>query len=82
MVEPVVVMLPLGGVVDISAERARCEKELEDSTAGVGRVRGLLDNPDFISKAPEEVVEREQERLRSFQERQQRLQEILSQLPY
>ena len=82
VVEPVVVMLPLGGVVDISAERARCEKELEDSTAGVGRVQGLLDNPDFISKAPEEVVEREQERLRSFQERQQRLQEILSQLPY
>ena len=81
VVDPLVVMLPLGEVVDISAERARFEKELEESTAGLGRVQGLLDNPDFISKAPEEVVEREQERLRSLQERQQRLQEILSQLP-
>ena len=81
VVDPLVVMLPLADVVDISAERARLSKELEDCVANLQRVQGLLGNPDFSARAPEDVVEREQERLRSLQERQERLQEILSQLP-
>ncbi|MCE2463274.1 MAG: valine--tRNA ligase [Dehalococcoidia bacterium] len=78
---PLVVTLPLAGVVDLSAERVRLNKELEECDAGLERVRGLLSNSDFSSKAPEEVVEREQERLNSLQERRERLQEILTQLP-
>ena len=78
---PLVVTLPLGGVVDLSAERVRLNKELEECDTGLERVRGLLSNSDFSSKAPEEVVEREQERLNSLQERRERLQEILAQLP-
>ena len=81
VVDPMVVMLPLAGVVDVSVERVRLSKELQESTAGLRRVRDLLGNRDFIAKAPEEVVERERERLRSLEERQERLQEILSQLP-
>ena len=81
LVDPVVVMLPLAGVVDISAERERLGKDLEDCIASLGRVEGLLANPNFSSRAPEEVVEGEQERLGSLQERRERLQEILSQLP-
>ena len=77
---PLVVTLPLAGVVDLSAERVRLNKELEECDAGLERVRGLLSNADFSSKAPEEVVEREQERLNSLQERRERLQEILTQL--
>ena len=77
----IVVMLPLAGVVNISDEKARLGKELEDCTASLGRVQGLLANPDFISRAPEEVVEQEQERLKSLQERQERLQDFLTQLP-
>ena len=81
VVDPLVVTLPLAGLVDIAAERARFLRELEECTAGLSRVQGLMDNPDFVSKAPEDVVEREQERLRSLLERQQRLREIISQLP-
>ena len=80
VVDPLVVTLPLAGVVDLSAERARLGDELEECAAGLDRVRGLLANPDFSSKAPEEVVEREQDRLRSLQERHERLKEVLSQL--
>ncbi len=80
VVDPMVVMLPLGGVVDISAERERLGKELEECAANLGRVQDLLSNPGFASRAPEEVVEREQERLQSLQERQERLEEILAQL--
>ena len=78
---PLVVTLPLSGVVDLSAERVRLSKELEECNAGLERVRGLLSNSDFSSKAPEEVVEREQERFNSLQERRERLEEILAQLP-
>ena len=81
LIGPMVVMLPLSGVLDISAERSRLEKEFEDCVTGVKRVRNLLDNPGFSARAPEEVVEREQERLRSLQERQGQLQEFISQLP-
>ena len=78
---PLVVTLPLGGVVDLSAESTRLKKELEECDTGLERVRVLLSNSDFSSRAPEDVVEREQERLNSLQERRERLQEILAQLP-
>ena len=81
VVDPLVVRLPLGGVVDVSAERERLGKELEEGMRNLKRVEGLLANPEFLSRAPEEVVEQEQERLKSLQERSQRLEEILSQLP-
>ena len=82
VVEPLVVMLPLAGVVDVSAERERLGKELADCSGNLVRVQGLLSNPQFSTKAPEEVVEREQERLRTLEEREERLRESLAQLPY
>ncbi len=80
VVDPLVVRLPLAGVVDVSAERTRLGKELEECRSNLGRVSGLLSNPKFSGRAPEEVVERERERLGSLQERERRLQEVLSQL--
>ena len=81
MADPLVVMLPLAGLLDIQAERERLGKEIGECDAGLERVGTLLASSDFTSRAPEEVVEREQERLRSFQERRDRLAEVLSQLP-
>ncbi len=80
VVDPLVVRLPLAGVVDVSAERTRLGRELEECRTNLGRVSGLLSNPKFSGRAPEEVVERERERLGSLQERERRLQEVLSQL--
>ena len=81
VVDPMVVSLPLAGVVDLSAERARLEVELEECASNLERVGKLLANPNFVAKAREEVVEQEQERLQTLQERQERLREVLSQLP-
>ena len=80
VVDPLVVRLPLAGVVDVSAERTRLIKELDECRSNLGRVSGLLNNPKFSGRAPEEVVERERERLGSLRERERRLQEVLSQL--
>ncbi|MDP3063977.1 MAG: class I tRNA ligase family protein, partial [Chloroflexota bacterium] len=75
-----VVRLPLAGVVDVAAERARLSAERQECAAALERVEALLAKPDFASKAPEEVVERERERLAGLRERRARLEEILAQL--
>ncbi len=57
-----VAALPLKDVIDFAAEQARLEKELTRIDADVARIDGKLGNPDFIKRAPEEVVEGEHEK--------------------
>jgi valyl-tRNA synthetase len=76
----VVVGLPLGGLVDVAAEREHLTKELTDARQNLDRVEALLSKPDFATKAPEDVVEREQERAESLRDRVARLGEVLAQL--
>lgn len=57
-----IVFLPLGGVVDFSAERTRLEKELAKVDADIERVDKKLGNPKFVEHADEEVVEGEREK--------------------
>jgi valyl-tRNA synthetase len=57
-----VVALPLAGVIDFAAEQARLEKELARADADIGRIDAKLANPDFLRRAPEEVVEGEREK--------------------
>jgi valyl-tRNA synthetase len=80
LVDPLVVKIPLVGVVDLTAEHTRLRKELEACLIDLNRVRILVSNPNFRSKARPDVVENEDERLKSLQERQNRLEDILSQL--
>ena len=56
------VALPLQGVVDLPAESARLAKEIAKLEAEIGKMDGKLGNAQFISKAPEEVVEELRER--------------------
>jgi len=74
------VRLPLGDVVDLPAERERLSDELERCRSNVDRLEHLLANPRFVSRAPEEVVEREEERLQAEREQQARLEEVIAQL--
>ena len=53
----------LAGVVDVAAERARLEKEIRKATETIGFLEGKLGRPEFVEKAPADVVERERERL-------------------
>ncbi|MSQ05843.1 MAG: valine--tRNA ligase [Dehalococcoidia bacterium] len=77
---PLVVRLPLEGVVDLAAEEKRLRQELEGCRKNLARVEALVGKADFRAKAKPEVVEREEERLRSLGEQQGRLEEILAQL--
>ena len=80
VVNPLVVRLPLEGVVDLEEETQRLRKELDDCEKNLTRVSALVSNPAFRAKAKPEVVENEEERLKSLEERRQRLNETLAQL--
>jgi valyl-tRNA synthetase len=74
------VLVALEGLVDTAKERTRLQQELQDCLANMQRLSQRLTNADFISKAPEDVVERERERLGLLGERRDRIQEFLAQL--
>ena len=57
-----VAALPLKGVIDLSAEQARLEKELAKAEADIKRVDAKLSNEKFVANAPEEIVEEEKEK--------------------
>ena len=80
VVNPLVIRLTLEGIVDLSAEESRLKGELDGSLKNLQRVEALVSNPNFKAKAKPEVVENEEERLRSLREKTQRLEEILAQL--
>jgi valyl-tRNA synthetase len=64
-----IVALPLAGVVDLSAEKARLDREIARQRLEIAKVEAKLANADFVARAPEEVIDEHQERLETFRER-------------
>jgi valyl-tRNA synthetase len=59
-------LVPMKGVIDVDAERARLEKQLNKVKTDLTRTRGKLDNENFVNNAPVEVVAKERERAVEF----------------
>ena len=57
------------GLIDIDAEIARLEKELEKWAKEVKLVQGKLSNERFVSKAPETVVAEERAKEADYKEK-------------
>jgi valyl-tRNA synthetase len=74
------VYVPMGDVVDMAVERRRLEQELDSIGRQVEQSEYRLADGEFTSKAPEEVVERERQRLTATRERQVSVRELLTQL--
>jgi len=53
----------LAGVVDVGAERQRLQKEIKKTTDTIAFTRSKLGRPDFVDRAPAEIVEKEREKL-------------------
>ncbi|MFP1643941.1 valine--tRNA ligase [Pontitalea aquivivens] len=60
--------LPLEGVIDVAAEKARLEKALARLDKDLGGLRGRLANPKFIESAAGDVVEETREKLAQGEE--------------
>jgi valyl-tRNA synthetase len=50
------VLLPIEGLVDLEALRARLEKDIAKADKEIKGLAGRLANPNFADKAPPEVV--------------------------
>ena len=72
--------LPLKGVIDLAAERARLAKEMQKADADIARVDAKLNNPNFMARAPEVVVEEEQEKREEALARKAKIAEALDRL--
>lgn len=74
------VALPLEGVIDIAKEKLRLEKDLKKASDEIARFEAKLNNPQFVAKAPEDVLTEQREKLAEAQDLQKRLGEAIARL--
>jgi valyl-tRNA synthetase len=67
-------------LIDVDEEIRRLEKQITDIAKTIGALEKKLSNPNFIERAPEEVVEKNRGALDEERGREQKLQESLSRL--
>ncbi|HWE48006.1 MAG TPA: valine--tRNA ligase [Caulobacteraceae bacterium] len=72
--------LSIAEFIDLAAEKARLQKEIAGHANDADRTRKKLDNPDFIARAPDEVVEENRERLAEAEAAQAKLESALIRL--
>lgn len=72
--------LPVGDVIDLKAEGARLAREIKKLADEVGKIDVKLGNANFISRAPEEVVEEQRERREQAEQTRARLAAALERL--
>jgi valyl-tRNA synthetase len=75
-----VAALPLIGVIDIAAERARLSKEMAKTVSDIARVDAKLNNEKFVANAPEEIVDEEKEKRAEAANRKEKITEALERL--
>jgi len=71
------VFVPLSGIVDISKLKERWQKRLKELTRELERVQVRLSNPQFIERAPAEIVEAERQRLAELTQQKEALERKL-----
>ncbi|WBU59812.1 valine--tRNA ligase [Paracoccus albus] len=72
--------LPIGDVIDVSAETARLEKNAARTGKDADGLRKRLDNPKFVENADFEVIEETRQKLAQLDEDLARINAALSQL--
>lgn len=72
------IAIPLSDVIDLEQEKARLEKEIIKITKELERCEAKLNNESYVAKAPKEVVEKEREKAKEFEEALKKLREQLT----
>lgn len=55
--------IPMAGLIDVEAESARLQKEIDKIQKNISQFEGKLNNENYVKKAPAPVVEQERVRL-------------------
>ncbi len=74
------IFMPLKGLIDIEKEKGRLEKEIVKVTSELKKVEAKLSSENFVSKAPEEVIQKEKGKLEEYTDILSKLQESLLKL--
>lgn len=61
------ILIPLAGLIDKNTELLRLNKEIEKNSKERERIQGKLQNTQFIAKAPEEIVNKERQKLHDLE---------------
>jgi valyl-tRNA synthetase len=80
VVDGATLALPVAEFIDLAAERTRLAKEVTALISDIARTAGKLNNPDFVARAPEEVVEENRERLAEAEAAKTKLEGALARL--
>lgn len=70
-------IMDLSGHIDVSAEKARIERELEKQRKEVEKINSMLGNPNFVERAPADVLEQNRSRLAELTENIGKLQAMM-----
>ena len=80
VIEDGVVVLPLKEFIDFDKERARLQKEMAKLDAEMAKIDAKLANPNFVERAPEEVLNEQRERRADSQSAKDKLGDALARL--
>jgi valyl-tRNA synthetase len=72
--------VPLAGLIDVDAERARLTKAIEKAQAESAKIERTLSNASFVDRAPKEVVEENRRRLADYKDQAEKLTQALNRL--
>lgn len=72
--------LPLAGLIDITQEISRLEKELKTLHGEVERIEKKLANEGFVSKAPAKVIEEEKAKLADYADKRDKVSSRIAEL--
>lgn len=78
VVDGVTYAIPLDGLIDLGAEKARLEKEIAKAKDEIEKIDKKLSNPAFTDKAPEKVVNLQKERRAGYADEVAKLEEAIS----
>jgi valyl-tRNA synthetase len=74
------IVVPLKGLVNVEEEEKRLLKEIAKIEKDIDFLAGKLQNPNFVEKAPADIVEKERKKLEEFENKVQVLQGSLEKI--
>jgi valyl-tRNA synthetase len=72
--------LPMAGLFDVQAEKARLQKELQKIDEELAGLAKRLENPQFVERAKPEVVAQSRARMKELEERRHKVESLLRDL--
>ncbi|MFW5841983.1 MAG: valine--tRNA ligase, partial [Bacillota bacterium] len=81
VVEPeFTISIPMGSLIDIKEEIANQEAALAKVNSEIKRAQGMLNNKNFVDKAPAFKVEEERQKLKDYEKQKEKIEERLEDL--